>query len=425
MSRKWLTYFVLLSLLLLAIGGISQAQGVSPQGESPDNVSLSVESVVPNGILYQGRLLDGGSPANDVYDFRFRLFDAQTGGHQIGGTVIRNNVRVRNGLFTVSLSFGSPAFTGDARWLQVEVRPGTSTGPYTVLSPRQPIYPVPYALSLRPGATVRDDTSSVTLNSFYRLPPPASLSWKYGIEASSNGSATNATYIGVGGRGRDIGVYGESPSANGYGGKFVNTASGGVALYARAKEDADADLVLGGTASTKDNGVISSDPRYPSSDIVIKVNDNVRIDLDHDKNDSDSDFEIYDENGRLIFDVDDSGTVWQPRTANGLIKAAVYAKCGRSGSTIYRYFNSAGRSITIANGGAAGMCVIDFNFNVHDRFFVAMALPTPIAGILQPRGVSCGFNLPGGSLLPSDKLMCLRWATNGSGSDGSIMVLIY
>ncbi len=309
MSRKWVTYFVLLSLLLLAIGGISQAQGSTPQGEGPNNVSLSVESVVPNGILYQGRLLDDGSPANGVYDFRFRLFDAQTGGHQIGGVVLRNNVRVRNGLFTVSLSFGSSDFTGDARWLQVEVRPGTSTGSYTVLTPRQPIYPVPYALSLRPGATIRDNTSSVTLNSFYRLLPPASLSWKYGIEASSNGSATNTTYIGVSGKGRDIGVYGESSSADGYGGKFVNTASGGVGLYAQAKEDADADLVLGGTAGTKDNGVLSSDPRYPSSDIVIRSNDNVRIDLDADGNGEDADFEIRNKDGDLIFNVDESGAV--------------------------------------------------------------------------------------------------------------------
>ena len=309
MTRKRLTIgaAVVVIVLLFFVAGLGFAQGNGPVDASPE-AAMRVESVIGTSFTYQGRLMDNGHPANGRYDFVFKLYSSSNGGSQIGSSVTASNLDVRNGLFRVVLNFGASAFQGEGRWLEIFVRRHGS-GPYIRLVPRQPIYAVPYALSLRSGAVIRDDTSSVALNAFYRLPPPTSLSWKYGIEASSNGSATNTTYIGVGGRGRDIGVYGESPSANGYGGKFVNTASGGVALYARAKENSDVDLVLGGTSNTRDDGVISSDPTYSSSDIVLRSNDEVRIDLDADGDGEDADFVIRDKNGHLLFDVDESGAV--------------------------------------------------------------------------------------------------------------------
>ena len=59
--------------------------------------------------------------------------------------VTNNDVSVSNGLFTVSLDFGSGIFTGSNRWLAVSVRAGTNTGSFTALSPRQAITPAPYA----------------------------------------------------------------------------------------------------------------------------------------------------------------------------------------------------------------------------------------------------------------------------------------
>ena len=35
-------------------------------------------------FTYQGRLSDGGLPANGAYDLRFALFDAASDGNQIG-----------------------------------------------------------------------------------------------------------------------------------------------------------------------------------------------------------------------------------------------------------------------------------------------------------------------------------------------------
>jgi hypothetical protein len=74
------------------------------------------------------------------------LYDADAGGSQVGNPVLKDDVAVANGLFTVNLDFGTIAFDGESRWLEISLRPGTSTASYTLLSPRQPLAPTPYAL---------------------------------------------------------------------------------------------------------------------------------------------------------------------------------------------------------------------------------------------------------------------------------------
>lgn len=97
-------------------------------------------------FTYQGRFMDGGGPADASYDFEFKLYDASTDGTQRGSTVYVNDVDVSDGYFTVELDFGSSVFDGDARWLQIGVRPGESTDSYTTLTPRHAITSSPYAL---------------------------------------------------------------------------------------------------------------------------------------------------------------------------------------------------------------------------------------------------------------------------------------
>ena len=96
-------------------------------------------------FTYQGRLNAGGAPANGVYDLQFTVHDAEASGSQIGPTWTTNGVGVSNGLFTTTLNFGAGVFNGNARWLSVAVRTNSGAG-FTVLSPRQPLTPVPYAL---------------------------------------------------------------------------------------------------------------------------------------------------------------------------------------------------------------------------------------------------------------------------------------
>jgi len=131
---------LVVGLAIVLVGGIGVAQGPWPQGDVLPRAALGT------GFTYQGRLTDDGSPANGSYDFRFILYDAEVGGSQVGDIVIRDDVAVTDGFFTVELDFGSDVFTGDARYLEVSVREGSSTGSYTILSPRQAITAVPYAL---------------------------------------------------------------------------------------------------------------------------------------------------------------------------------------------------------------------------------------------------------------------------------------
>lgn len=122
------------------------------------------QSSLGTSFTYQGRLLDGGNAPTGQYDLNFRLFDAATGGTELASANFRDNVQVVNGLFTVSLDFGN-VFKGDRRFLQIEVRPGSSTGAFTPLTPRQELTGAPYATGIRlPFQSVRHETGTALLN---------------------------------------------------------------------------------------------------------------------------------------------------------------------------------------------------------------------------------------------------------------------
>ena len=104
---------------------------------------------------YQGRLLQEGTPVTGLCDFEFTLWDAATGGGEQGSKQSAAGVSVTQGLFTVaSLDFGDRRFQGESRWLEIGVRCPTTSGSFTLLSPRQALLATPYALSLRPGADI-------------------------------------------------------------------------------------------------------------------------------------------------------------------------------------------------------------------------------------------------------------------------------
>lgn len=125
---------------------------------------------------YQGRLTDGGNPANGAYDLQLILYGADIGGSQVGNILTNENVTVSNGLFTTELDFGANIFTGDVRWLEIGVRPGSSTGSFTPLSPRQQLTPAPYALyaptaGSAASATTAATATSVPWSAIASLPP--------------------------------------------------------------------------------------------------------------------------------------------------------------------------------------------------------------------------------------------------------------
>lgn len=131
-------------------------------------VALSHAVAQGTAFTYQGRLTDGGSPANGTYDFRSGLYNTNTGGTVVAGLVTNPAVVVSNGLFTLSLDF-SNVFDGTTYWLQISVRTNGG-GAFTPLLPRQELTPAPYAIFAE-GASATGLTGTV---------PAGSLSGGYG-----------------------------------------------------------------------------------------------------------------------------------------------------------------------------------------------------------------------------------------------------
>jgi hypothetical protein len=139
-------------ILLLVALLIGQVAGVRAQDDGPATDALAidpqaVQATLGTAFTYQGQLNDGDSPANGAYDFQFKLYNGASGGTQSGGTQSKDDLAVSGGLFTTDLDFGSADhFYGQARWLEIAVRPGASTGAYTALAPRHALLAVPSSL---------------------------------------------------------------------------------------------------------------------------------------------------------------------------------------------------------------------------------------------------------------------------------------
>lgn len=131
-------------LLALSMVALFAAMPVARAQEPIDPSPAEVDAALGTAITYQGILQDGGQPANGTFDLTFALFNAVTGGTQVGSTLTRENVAVASGRFNTQLDFGN-VFGNTALWLQIGVRRGTSTGLFVLLTPRQPMTPAPFS----------------------------------------------------------------------------------------------------------------------------------------------------------------------------------------------------------------------------------------------------------------------------------------
>jgi hypothetical protein len=98
-------------------------------------------------FTYQGRLSAFGTNANGFYDLRFNVYDALSGGSLVAGPKTNSPVLVSNGIFTVTIDFGSGVFTGPQRFLEIGARTNGVAVAFSVLSPRQELTPTPYAIT--------------------------------------------------------------------------------------------------------------------------------------------------------------------------------------------------------------------------------------------------------------------------------------
>jgi hypothetical protein len=165
-SIKHMVLFVLLACLA-AIAAPASAAGTS--------------------FTYQGELMANGSPANGNYNLRFSLWNAASGGTQIGALILKNSHPVADGKFTVELDWGAEAFQVGSRWLEVRVNS-------TTLSPRQPINATPFATKTR-GLFVNEDESFTGVGRSYKI----TSAEKFGVHMNTAGFGGMYVETGTGG----------------------------------------------------------------------------------------------------------------------------------------------------------------------------------------------------------------------------------
>jgi hypothetical protein len=267
---------------LLSITALTLLVGVTLIGAPALAEGNAPAALLGTGFTYQGQLQDtGGNPITSTCNFRFSLWDAVSGGNQIGANSNVNGAAVATGKFTLQVNngneFGNSAFSGNnARWLLVEVQCSGDPG-FTTLTPRQPLTPAPYAMyaittgsapwsglsgipagfadgvdndtTYSAGAGMSLSSGAFSLQGGYRLPQTCSSgqsaewngsTWGCAAYATSGhnhwGTSWSGTGIGLtlsGGStglnatGNSYGVYGDSP---GYG-VFGSSTSGGYGVF--------------------------------------------------------------------------------------------------------------------------------------------------------------------------------------------------
>jgi hypothetical protein len=232
-SNHYLVLFAVLAVICLTAG-------------------IATAAPVTQSITYQGKLTNAaGSPLTGTYSVTFIIYDD-------GGTALStdtHSVMATNGLFTTPIAVSQQFFEGRRLWLGIKV------GTDPEMTPRQEIRPVPFALSLRPGAilhgsdntpvlTVIKDgspgfgmnvTTSATNNHGVYARTSGYLSnglyayttgdYSYGVEALTTGSRSFGMHASTSGP-YGYGVYAQTSGSNSYGLYTLTSGSSSPGVYA-------------------------------------------------------------------------------------------------------------------------------------------------------------------------------------------------
>jgi hypothetical protein len=103
-------------------------------------------------ISYSGKLTSAaGTALTGTYNVTFRLYNSKSGGSAIATDA--HNVTASGGQFTTTLTFPASNYNGQQLFVSLQRSPDPE-------KPRTVIYPVPYALGLRPGAVILGDVTT-------------------------------------------------------------------------------------------------------------------------------------------------------------------------------------------------------------------------------------------------------------------------
>lgn len=377
---------VALVCLLVLTGGLTMAQGPDPESEeaSPQGTE-GVAGLVNDAIPIQGQLTgSSGNPISGTVSITFTLYTAS-----VSGTIVcqdNDNVVVVGGLFNAQMDYCSGAeVSGQALWLGIQV-----AGEAAEMTPRQEILPVPYAHSLRPGAVISGTQDGIlTVRS-------TGTGDADGLVAYGGDSGEGVTGISTSGSG----VYGNSET--GFGVYAVGGGSGRNQAALRANNT----LTTTGMAAyvTNNSGYATAHFANAGDGEVLYLQNNGGPFIEA-RNDAET---------QVMFNVNYTGTVSQQLQADGLVKAGVFVdNCGTA-ATIERYFNNVNTTaITVIPGASAGICTVDFGFDVSGRYVVVTSPSS------TPRIVTFLYSAT------NDRLELYKFAETGTAATGDIMVLVY
>lgn len=189
---------VLMALILLT--GFSMAQ--EPEPDADIDAAFIPEAVV--GVIpIQGRLTDdNGSPIDGTRVITFSLYASS----YAATPVCQDDdwVVIDNGLFNFEMdNCSSLDVDGKQLYLGIQVEGDDE------MTPREPIFPVPYAYSLRPGAVISGTTSVAIVH----------------IE-NHHASGRGLRAYAMSETGANYGIVGASRSPDGYGGYYYNNGGG-------------------------------------------------------------------------------------------------------------------------------------------------------------------------------------------------------
>jgi hypothetical protein len=213
MKTKVLAFFSIIIAAAVMLWG-TNAIFATP-GIKENQNETAVTAYAGSRFSYQGYLIDNiGDPLDGTYNMTFRFWDQVVMGSQVGGDIMINNVDVDQGLFTVIIDVTDGFFDGSALWLQTRV--GTEW-----LAPLKEVVPVPYALSLWPGAETHGEPPQGSA-----IFTAVNLGDGHGLTGRTESTVENFMSAGVYGHSvysRTFGVLGESEFGIGVEGRLTNT----------------------------------------------------------------------------------------------------------------------------------------------------------------------------------------------------------
>jgi len=151
MKTKTQIILIVLSVALLLSFGVFLSLAQEEQPGNKNTPTRMENNPVASYIPIQGRLTNSsGNPLSGNYSVRFNIYDVDSEGTALCSTT--KTINIVNGLFSDTMSCASGIIDGRQLWLGIKV------GDDAEMTPRQPIYPVPYAWSLIPATSIKGST---------------------------------------------------------------------------------------------------------------------------------------------------------------------------------------------------------------------------------------------------------------------------